>query len=75
MITNLTTLLMLLYPPLKGFSQIKNQDIRVYISHFHCLSAPPRGLKLSAFEMVTYSRVSKILHQRPAAKGFVKKGL
>jgi hypothetical protein len=25
---------------------------------------PPRGLKLSAFEMVTYSRVSKILHQK-----------
>ena len=55
-----TTLLCLLYPPLKGFSHRLCPHIRVGHS---LLLKPPRGIQLKGF----------YLHQRPVDKGFVIK--
>ena len=41
-----TTLLFILYPPLKGFSQIK---IHVYVRVSDLPSAPPRGSQANCF--------------------------
>ena len=53
-----TTLLYLLYPPLKGFSHSLDSHIRVESSPLP--SAPPRGISSKAFEMVTYKWVLHI---------------
>ena len=57
----ITTLHDLLYPPLKGFSQIQDQDIRVSISNLSLPQSSSKGISSNLLDIVVFNIM---LHQK-----------